>query len=197
MGNFRSGEYNHTHGRYESTYRVDSFYLAKYIFTQNDMSYSWNRNGKPAASIGIIHNEDYKEFVFCYTWNETEKIRNKIDYVLVNNNYGGSRIYFICPDCGKRVRFLCNNVKCFNCRTCAGLNYEIQQVSDRDKIIIYIEKLLKALKVDTKNMDNFEMARYWVISKPRYMRKEKFENYKFQLLRYQKQFWSELGAVFC
>ncbi|MDE6590598.1 MAG: transposase [Oscillospiraceae bacterium] len=47
----------------------------------------------------------------------------------VANRYGGDRAYFLCPDCGRRVRFLyrLQGRGLFRCRSCYQLNYPSQQ----------------------------------------------------------------------
>lgn len=193
MGNFRSGGHNRTHGRYESAYRVDSYHLAGRIFKDGGMPYSWTRNGRPSGSIAIYYDKGHDCIVFAYDSDGTEGIRNHIDYELVPNNYGGSRMYFICPGCGRRSRFLCSHKKEFLCRKCAGLYYDIQQICKDDKAITYIDKILKALKVDINGMDNFEKARYMPYWKPKYMRQLKFDLLRNELIRHQESFWSSLA----
>ena len=53
----------------------------------------------------------------------------RIELSKVSNRYGGKRAYFLCPDCGRRVRFLYRpqGLGLFRCRNCYRLNYPSQQ----------------------------------------------------------------------
>ena len=59
----------------------------------------------------------------------TNKLPVRLELSRVANHYGGSRTYFLCPDCGRRVRFLYRpqNGSLFRCRCCWSLNYPTQQ----------------------------------------------------------------------
>jgi hypothetical protein len=47
----------------------------------------------------------------------------------IQNGFGGTRPFWLCPCCSKRVRYLHFKGNCFMCRECAGLNYRSQQAT--------------------------------------------------------------------
>ena len=67
-----------------------------------------------------------------------------LELSMVPNRYGGVRPFFLCPDCGRRVRFLYLRWGRLHCRVCAGLNYKSQQTA-KDEFMAYREgvKLLR------------------------------------------------------
>ena len=52
-----------------------------------------------------------------------------LELSMVPNRYGGVRPFFLCPDCGRRVRFLYLRWGRLHCQVCARLNYKSQQVT--------------------------------------------------------------------
>lgn len=54
---------------------------------------------------------------------------DRLELSRVANHYGGDRAYFLCPGCGRRVRFLYRpqGGGPFRCRHCWSLNYPSQQ----------------------------------------------------------------------
>lgn len=106
----------------------------------------------------------------------------------VPNPHRGERMYFVCSNCGKRVRFLCGTTKGFVCRVCGNLNYGIQQSGREDVLVHRIEKTLHALQVDTNLMNLYDMTTFSTPERPRYMRWNKFYQLSFQLIDYQSKY---------
>lgn len=109
------GGQNRTHGMVERYDRIDSFKLAD---AQGVADLSYRFNG--------------------------QLVRRRIELLRVDNHYGGTRPFFLCPRCGGRVRFLYFRFELFRCRTCNQLNYQSQQVT-RDDLYPYYKgvKLLR------------------------------------------------------
>ena len=73
-----------------------------------------------------------------------ENIYQDIYFSEVSNNYGGhNRIYFICPKCQKRFRFLYSRWGKFKCRICNRLNYHSQQESKQYLPGLKLKAILK------------------------------------------------------
>lgn len=59
--------------------------------------------------------------------------------------FGGSRPWFICPQCGKRVAVLFRTKAGVGCRECSGLYYETQKVSGSMKSLVRLRRMRSAL----------------------------------------------------
>lgn len=195
-GNYNSGGHNCTHGKYENVPRVDSYSIYNMIdkLRNASMSYRWSlewcrgKQKKKCAGITVFYDATQDKLYFLYRLNENDK-KQQVEMVYISNHYGGHRMYFCCPDCGKRVRFLCASEKGFVCRFCARLNYHVQQ-SSRDEILAdRIEKLLHLLEVDTELMNRWDMTTFKDVERPRYMRKKKFVMLMSKLLQGQEEYW--------
>lgn len=96
-------------------------------------------------------------------------------------------IYFKCPQCGKRVRYLYMSTRTrFVCRDCRGLNYPCQQLPRHKWAVVKVLKILKRLDVDTENFSNqFELMAFEP-ERPEYkMSESEFFECQMQLFKYQ------------
>ena len=112
------------------------------------------------------------------------------------------RLYFHCPRCGKRVRYLYRQQKSYMCRDCAKLNYSSQQKSGMEEMRFKMERIVeKELGYTWWYKDHPDMCiqDLWLIPKPRYMRWEKYERLlqKFRQLQkdYEREFWVGLSRI--
>lgn len=53
--------------------------------------------------------------------------QNTVDIDWITNGFGGTRAFWLCPFCGKKVRYLYFMKERFKCKECSGLNYLVQQ----------------------------------------------------------------------
>lgn len=95
---------------------------------------TWSRGGEVVASIGFGVEEGavrlkYKVSDQDGAWVEMD-YRVRLDWTACN--YGGSRVWFRCPSCGRRVALLYGG-RVYACRHCHRLAYDSQRetVSDR------------------------------------------------------------------
>ncbi|WP_260456030.1 hypothetical protein [Pseudomonas baetica] len=97
-------------------------------------NWQWSRNGGVRAKIGVTV-ESLTRLHLCYQATSRGQVEAK-DYVVpvvwTSCHLGGSRPWFSCPSCGRRVAKLYGGVV-FACRHCWRLNYASQQVSTRDR----------------------------------------------------------------
>jgi len=96
----------------------------------------WYRNGEKRASITL---EVGASFVrLQYDVADHQGGREGHDYHVglswTGCNYGGSRPWFLCPCCGRRVAILYGGAV-FACRHCRGLAYEVQRETAGDRAI--------------------------------------------------------------
>lgn len=102
------------------------------------------------------------------------------------NGYGGNQVFFLCPYCGKRVRYL-YFVGGLRCRKCAGLNYRSNQRT-RDSFYYQdkgMELALKRLKpYMTPDALSFDR---WLPDKPKGMHKTTYQKYLRRFRIYQEK----------
>ena len=193
-----NGGYNKTHEAVEDHNRIDSFELPdsgglmfcgrKTIDAVREFRYDgeWVRlyypPGGPRMSPEINNRPDG-----LY---ETILLSGK------RNGYGGRQIFFICPCCGKRVRYLYLKAG-FRCRECAKLNYRSSQRTrgeydayDRGKK--YVHQHLDILW----NPDLLDFP-YAIPERPRWMHWNVYSKHIKKLEQFQHQFERRqlLGAV--
>ena len=191
MGGYNSGGHNRTHKTVENYRRIDSF--AFYHHLMGDKYLSCKNNVKYRGTSGniIYHVQDKTAEI------ETGGLCVPLKLSRVPGIDGWSiRLYFHCPYCGRRVRYLYDFRSHYVCRHCLNANYKIQQTSGMDKLRKQMENVVvKKLKYDWWRYDNpgasiFEL---YNIPKPQYMRWEKYAEYlhEYQRLQreYEEQFW--------
>lgn len=112
------------------------------------------------------------------------------------------RLYFHCPHCGRRVRYLYDLHKYYACRKCAKLNYYIQQKSGMDEMRLKMERIVEKKLGYTwwwRDYPDTPIQDLWHIPKPPYMRYEKYEKLlkEFRQLQkdYERAFWIGLAKI--
>ena len=197
MGGYGSGGHNKTHRRLENFHRIDSFsfydYLMcdKYLFCKETVKY-------PLVRGDIVY----------YVGEKTAEIREGDSYTdLILSRVPGIdgksvRMYFHCPYCGRRVRYLYRRQERYMCRNCAKLNYASQQKSGMDEMRLKTERIVEKKLGYTwwrKDYPGMCIHDLWHIPKPSYMRWEKYENLiaEFRLLQedYEHAFWEGLAKI--
>lgn len=102
----------------------------------------------------------------------------KVTYM---ENRSGRHPFFICPKCGRRVRFL--YIPCFLCRDCSHLNYRSQQIT---------KSSYNALVAIPEKLDVERPGKSWqedyALPRPRYMHKKRFERYQERFKKYQERY---------
>lgn len=197
MGGYGSGGHNKTHRRLENFHRIDSFafydYLMgdKYLFCKETVKY-------PLVRGDIVY----------YVGEKTAEIREGDSYTdLILSRVPGIdgksvRMYFHCPYCGRRVRYLYRRQERYMCRNCAKLNYSSQQKSGMDEMRLKMERIVERELGYTwwfRDYPDMPIQDLWHIPKPRYMRHEKYERLlkEFRQLQkdYERAFW--MGMARC
>ena len=102
-------------------------------------SWQWSAGGNVHSSIGATTHEDY--LFLHYTHKKTEEVKQRIDFDWTQCNYGGKRIWFLCPGCGKRMAILYGAGKYFLCRHCHNLTYQTCNETPRNRLFSKANKL--------------------------------------------------------
>ena len=168
MGGWGSGGRNKTHGTVEWYRRIDSFELLRCI----------DADDKPHDLIDPVF---YGNHRFRLHWVEG------IDGTL-------SRLYFGCPLCHRRVRYLYAYGDGYVCRKCLNVNYESQQMrqGSTEDIIRKMRKLVEGqLGYTWWKHDNpgSQIEELDIIPKPRYMRWAKYSALMMKYQELQGEWW--------
>lgn len=176
---FGSGGHNKKHGTVEDYYfhhgRIDSFGLYnhlmfdKYLFYHESVRY-------PGSHGPIIYYPQTKTAAI-----EIDGWQEELALSRVANIDGiTKRMYFHCPECGKRVRYLYKKNGWYFCRKCCGLNYKSQQCSGMERLYIKMKYVVeKKLRYDDwwRINPGYEVYELQYIPKPKGMRWEKYHQY--------------------
>lgn len=168
MGGWGSGGRNKTHGTVERYRRIDSFDLLRHI-------------------------------------NEAENVHDIFDPVFYGNNRfrlhwvegvdgTNSRLYFGCPQCRRRVRYLYVRGGGYVCRHCLKANYESQQI--RPGTIEDVRRQMRKIVEDQlgytwwkRDYPDHGINELENIPKPRFMRWEKYSALMTEYQELQDEYW--------
>ena len=168
-----AGGRNKTHEQIEQTPRIDSFELA--------LTHTWGGLFCGGKYLDIYQEEDFCEIIHPNGY--------EIRLSHKRNGYGCKQTFFLCPGCGKRVRFLyLTDGRGFLCRKCARLNYRSQQQTRGS--MTYYHKGFKYAEEHLSHppfaLDGFSFC-HWIPDRPRYMHNTTYRKHLKRFLRYQEQ----------
>jgi hypothetical protein len=151
----------------EEVKRIDIRYLRKQNMLRPNTSgsLSWNIGGEPIGNIGYTMYENTMVLNFRYQRygeEEWESVQQTIWFDRTPCNYGGSRKWFLCPECNRRVGLLYGSNVLFLCRHCYQLPYASQGEGYLERMSRKIDKLSKKLGANA-------YAELWGSSKPKHM----------------------------
>lgn len=115
--------------------------------------------------------------------------RISLDYV---HNAAGRLTFFLCPYCGRRVRYL--YLPEFKCRLCAQLNYRCQQTAKGSRDAL--QSIPAKIGAEIPPEDVMELDGYF-LERPPYMRRKRFAKYEQRFEKHRAEFeQKELGRLF-
>lgn len=119
---------------------------------------------------------------------KTNNVPQKILLSKLPNNYGGlDKIFFICPRCKSRIRFLFITKEALFCRHCCKVSYPSQRCGDISKVFYRLDPLFRKLKANT---DSEYMIRY-IPPRPRYMRHNVYVEIIERITELQNHHWAQ------
>lgn len=184
MGGWGSGGHNRTHRTVEDCRKIDSFNFRDYLNGDKYLQY------KEDVKYPIIGGD-----IVYHVATKTARIRQRDAYRALAlsrvPNIDGTtyRMYFHCPECGERVRYLYNVRGVYSCRRCSNLNYKSQQKSGMKELRFKMERLAeKELEYYWWRNDHDCIADLHFIPKPRYMRIAKYEKLMSEFRTLQKEY---------
>jgi len=145
MGGIGSGRHSRQ-STIESTNTLDVRWLNRkgLLKHQNQGSLKWTRNGNPVGGIGYKITDDRMTLIYKHLNQqnqEWEEVEQTIYFDETRCNYGGTRKWFLCPNCRKRVAILTDLGKYFYCRKCYRLPYRSTLETSRDRFYSKKDKL--------------------------------------------------------
>jgi hypothetical protein len=160
MGGFGSGRYYRRSARTtcEEVKRIDIRYLRKQSMLRPNTtgSLSWNIGGEPSGNINYTMHENTMILNFRYRQygdDEWESVQQTIWFDRTPCHYGGSRKWFLCPHCDRRIAVLYMVDTRFYCRHCGRLPYASQGEDYLDRMSRKFDKLSKRLEADEYIVD--------------------------------------------
>ena len=134
MGGLGSGSYLRRTRRTttEECRRLDIRWLNKIgaLVARRTGLISWSSGGDPCGDIGYTTANDRMILNYKYQIHGDDEWQSIEQSVMFNRtpcNYGGSRKWFLCPECERRVAILYFTGELFLCRHCVGLTYSCQR----------------------------------------------------------------------
>ena len=109
----------------------------------------WTLNGVESASITILTHENALELIYRVR-NPGEDWQDRRQHIYLDHtkcNYGGSRPWFICPECSRRVGVLYSR-GLFLCRHCSRVAYSSKSENLPDRMLRKANKIRDRLGAD-------------------------------------------------
>ncbi|RLT90333.1 MAG: hypothetical protein D9N13_06100 [Ketobacter sp. GenoA1] len=104
---------------------------------------SWSCNGSQTGFINysISPSQLNLDYRFRASGEDWQPVKQQIDLIQTNCNYGGSRMWFACPKCNRRCGVLYAGGPLFLCRKCYRIPYTSQTKGPIDRLIHKLHKL--------------------------------------------------------
>jgi hypothetical protein len=164
----------------ESAQRIDVRDFARRgLLKAGWFSWSWHRGDEPSGSIGVrVHDGCLLALEYRVQDYHSEEWREASQSVRLSSTacaYGGSRPWFNCPVCSRRVAVLYQRSARFACRHCQRVAYGSQSEDALGRM------WRKQAKIENRLGDNWQ--------RPKGMRQHTYEHLKDQI--FQCEAWRE------
>ena len=156
----------------EEVHRVDIRYLRRQRFLRPGVggSLTWSRGGEQTGWIRFKVEQDAVVFLYrhCAYGTEWRSVEERVWFDRTACHFGGERLWFLCPHCGRRVAVLYGAGIRFLCRHCYALPYASQNETRSDRLMRKARKIRQRLDASDSLCDPI-----W--EKPRGMHWKTFE----------------------
>jgi hypothetical protein len=137
----------------EEVRRIDIRYMKKKGLLQwpgYTGSLSWSCGGEPTGSIRYRVESDRLVLMYSYRayGEDWQKYEEGVWLDRTPCNYGGERLWFLCPHCGRRVAVLYGAGVRFLCRYCYDLAYASQSEDYSSRMMRKARKIREKLGAD-------------------------------------------------
>ena len=92
------------------------------------------RRGEKELAVGVLHSSfaTFQYSVRMRSFDPWSSVSGNVSFTWTRPNFGGRRLWLVCPRCGRRVRAIFMSTT-MACRHCLGLRYRLQQASRIDR----------------------------------------------------------------
>ncbi len=170
MGGMGSGRRSSYSGRdtTEDSLRLDirKMQRTNCLMPGHEISWVWSVNDKPVASILVKVEVERVVLAYRHRGGAESEWQNAEQPVYMAHTpctYGGTRPWWLCPSCCRRVAILYGTGKLYACRHCYKLAYASQVENAYDRALRKAQKIRKLLGGTGNMMEQFP-------SKPKRMR---------------------------
>lgn len=165
----------------EHMLRLDVRFLHRKDWLRPGLSFtlSWSWGGEPAASIGVFTNTD--SIRLMYGTKDGEQVDALVDLDRTPCHYGGTRPWFLCPRCGRRVGVLFAGRR-FWCRHCHGIAYAVENEDKLSRVLRRSNKLRERVQARAGTA-------YPVTFKPKGMHQRTFDRIRWEIHELETSFW--------
>jgi hypothetical protein len=130
--------------------------------------------GNVHSTINAVAYED--RLVLKYTYRKTEEVEQPVRLACTPCHFGGKRIWFICPYCGRRCAVIFSCGKYFACRICTNVAYQTQNETCQDRLFTKTNKLRERIGAEA---GAFNPLPY---SKPKGMHQKTWDLIRWQII---------------
>lgn len=151
MGGWGSGQWLRSDSKEttESQHGIDIRYMKNgSLLTPGTTGFlSWTRNGRQTGFINyrMERNRLVLSYRYRFLGGEWEEAEEVVSFDRTACNYGGQRIWLLCPQCRRRVVLLYGAGQYFLCRHCHKLTYATQQERRQDRFMRKARELRERL----------------------------------------------------
>jgi hypothetical protein len=194
MGGYGSGRWYSWGGKTttESQHRIDIRWLKKQGFLRPGTAgvLSWSKGDEQTGSIGYRMEAKRMILNFRHRPNggEWEPVEQSISFDRTPCNYGGTRTWFLCSRCWKRVAVLYGAGRYFLCRHCYDLVYASQQEGRLDRLMRKIAKIRERLGAS-------ESPSMPILYKPKNMHYKTFQRMKREADDADRLYWTIVNRI--
>lgn len=172
----------------EDMLRLDVRFLHRNDWLRPGLSITlnWSWRGEPRASIGVTTSTDSIRLI--YSTRDGEQVDETVYLDRTPCNYGGTRPWFWCPRCGRRVGVLFAGWR-FRCRHCHGIAYAVENEDKLSRVLRRSNKLRERVGAKAGTA-------YPVTFKPKHMHQRTFDHIRWQIQEIELGFWMAMGERF-
>lgn len=99
-------------------------FLRRGFYVESILHWTLLTDGRKVASCDFCYNTTNEEYALdlSYIYENSQTVSSRVRLGKVPGHFGGTRLYFVCPECGRRAwhLYLTDTVKC---RICHKLTY--------------------------------------------------------------------------
>ena len=165
----------------EQMLRLDVRFLHRkgWLCPGMSLTLSWSWGGEPISSVGVATNAD--SIGLFYSTKDGEQVHLSVGLERTPCTYGGTRPWFLCPRCSRRVAVLFAGRR-FWCRHCHGVAYAVE---NEDKL----SRLLRRANTLRERVQARAGTAYPVAFKPKGMHQRTFDRIRWEIQELESSFW--------